>query len=80
MSTLKRFLILLVLAFCSGSMFAQAMQSATQAPVEMATGLYQSGKIYVVVAVVAVIFIGIVTYLILLDRKISKLEKEVQNK
>jgi CcmD family protein len=80
MSTLKRFFILLVLAFCSGSIFAQGMQPATQAPVEMATGLYQSGKIYVVVAVVAIIFIGIVTYLILLDRKISKLEKEVHNK
>lgn len=43
--------------------------------VEMAEGLYQSGKIYVVVAVLSILFIGIVVYLILLDRKISKLEK-----
>ncbi|MBL0329212.1 MAG: CcmD family protein [Bacteroidetes bacterium] len=46
------------------------------APIEMATGLYQSGKIYVVVIVISLIFVGIAGYLILLDRKISKLEKE----
>ncbi len=48
--------------------------------VEMADGLYQSGKIYVVVTVLSIIFIGIIVYLIVLDRKISKLEKEIQNK
>ena len=44
--------------------------------VEMAEGLYQSGKIYVVITVVAIIFTGITAYLIVLDRKISKLEKQ----
>ena len=48
--------------------------------VEMADGLYQSGKIYVVVIVLSLIFAGIVVYLIALDRKISKLEKEIKNK
>jgi CcmD family protein len=52
----------------------------TEAPVEMADGLYQSGKIYVVILVIAIIFAGILTYLILLDRKISKLEKEFKVK
>jgi CcmD family protein len=47
---------------------------------EMADGLYQSGKIYVVVTVLAIIFVGIASYLIMLDRKISKLEKEIKNK
>ncbi|MEO7176704.1 MAG: CcmD family protein [Saprospiraceae bacterium] len=37
------------------------------------------GKIYVVVAVILVIFLGIVIYLISLDRKISKLEKRIDN-
>ncbi len=32
------------------------------------------GKMYVVVAVIVAIFIGIVVYLVSLDRKISKLE------
>ena len=48
--------------------------------IEMADGLYQSGKIYVVIIVVAIIFVGIVGYLISLDRKISRLEKELKNK
>lgn len=43
--------------------------------VEMAVEMRSSGKIYVVVAVLAVVFIGIVFYLISIDRKISKMEK-----
>lgn len=43
--------------------------------IEMADALRQSGKIYVVVAVIAVIFIGLAIYLFSLDKKISKLEK-----
>ncbi len=57
------------------SSFAAAAQE-NAAPVEMATGLYQSGKIYVVVVVMSLIFAGIAGYLVMLDRKISKLEKE----
>lgn len=38
-----------------------------------------TGKIYVVVAVLAVIFILIVGYLISLDRKIHNLEKKLPN-
>lgn len=48
--------------------------------VEMADALFQSGKIYVVVTVLAVIFVGIVGYLIAIDRKISRLEKEINKK
>ena len=44
--------------------------------VEMATGLRSSGKIYVVVAVLVVIFLGITTYLVSIDKKISRLEKQ----
>ena len=44
--------------------------------VEMATGLRSSGKIYVVVAVLVVIFLGIAMYLFAIDRKVSKLEKQ----
>jgi CcmD family protein len=50
--------------------------SAQNDNIEMANGMYQSGKIYVVVIVMAIIFSGIATYLVILDRKISKLEKE----
>jgi CcmD family protein len=43
---------------------------------EEAEGLRSNGKIYVVVTVLATIFAGIFVYLVILDRKISKLEKE----
>ncbi len=59
---------------------ASAFSQTTDAPMEMADGMRQSGKIYVVVAVLCIIFTGIVTYLIILDRKINKLEKEIKNK
>jgi CcmD family protein len=40
--------------------------------------LNADNKIYVVVAVVATIFAGIIVYLINLDSKISKLEKQIK--
>jgi hypothetical protein len=42
---------------------------------EMADALRKDGKIYVVVLVLATIFAGIIAFLVRLDRKISKLEK-----
>jgi CcmD family protein len=46
------------------------------AQTEMADVMRSNGKIYVVVVVLATIFAGIFAYLIMLERKISKLEKE----
>ena len=43
--------------------------------VEMADAMKANGKIYVVVAVMLTILAGLVLYLLRLDRKISKLEK-----
>jgi CcmD family protein len=37
------------------------------------------GKMYVVVAVIVSIFLGIVVYLIYLDRKLTKLEDQIKN-
>lgn len=48
--------------------------------VEMADKMRSEGKIYVVIAVMAIIFTGIVVYLFTLDRKIGKLEKELKAK
>lgn len=45
--------------------------------VEMADTLRADGKIYVVVGVVSIIVAGLFIYLINVDRKISKLEKEI---
>jgi len=38
--------------------------------------MYSNGRIYVVVAVIAIIFVGLALYLVQLDRKITKLENE----
>ncbi len=48
---------------------------AQEAQPEMADTMRSNGKIYVVVLVLATIFAGIITYLVRLDRKISKFEK-----
>lgn len=44
--------------------------------VEMASGLRSSGKIYVVVAVLVILFLGLAIYLVTIDRKLSRLEKQ----
>lgn len=43
--------------------------------IEMATGWRKDGKIYVVIAVVAVLFLGVIGYLFMLDSKIARLKK-----
>jgi uncharacterized membrane protein len=42
----------------------------------MANTMRSNGKIYVVVAVLTTILLGLLAYVIRLDKKISKLEKE----
>ena len=49
---------------------------AQDSSVDMADTMRSNGKIYVVVAVILTIFAGIILYLVRLDRKMSKLEKE----
>lgn len=46
----------------------------------MADQLRADGKIWVVVVVIAAVFVGIIVYLVRLDRQLSKLEKEVKDK
>ena len=57
-------------------MLTTLMASAQSTQPEMADTMHSNGKIYVVVLVLATIFAGIILYLIRLDRKISKLEKQ----
>ena len=47
---------------------------------EMADTFRAEGKIYVVVAIVLIVLAGLITYLFLLDRKMSKLEKMIDAK
>lgn len=41
---------------------------------------YSSGKIYVVTGVITIILTGIFAYLIWMDRKVSRMEKEMKDK
>ncbi len=66
------------IAFCSlllNSLLSFGQDSSSK--VEMAEAMRSNGKIYVVVAVIAIIFIGLVIFLITIDRKVKKLEKQM---
>lgn len=52
--------------------------SFAQVKVDMADQFRAEGKIYVVIAILGIIFLGIMGYLISLDRKITKLEKAAE--
>ena len=64
---MKKFTLGIILLLGAGVLHAQ--------DVKMADVMKENGKIYVVIAVMLAILAGIVLYLVRLDRKISKLEK-----
>lgn len=73
---LKKFISVLLLTIISaGNLFAQQTSE-----VELADVMRSNGKIFVVVGVIAVVFTGIVVYLISIDKKVSRLEKKVSEK
>ncbi|TGD83351.1 CcmD family protein [Hymenobacter wooponensis] len=70
--------LLLLLALVLPVLHAAAQVTASNEP-EMADALRHDGKIYVVVAVITVVLAGLLFFLISLDRKLSRLEKEVKD-
>lgn len=69
---MKNSIVIICCLLLSISNYAQDTTGAK----EVATGLRADGKIYVVVAVAVTVLLGLVVYLISLDRKISRLEKQ----
>ncbi|MCZ2484574.1 CcmD family protein [Aquirufa antheringensis] len=63
---MKAFLLLLLLSFTA---------SAQASDIEMADQFRADGKIYVVIAVVSVVLMGLFAYLFRLERKVTDLEK-----
>ena len=63
---MKKLISIFLLSFCTMVINAQ--------DVKMADTMRENGKIYVVIAVMLTILLGIALYLIRLDRKITKLE------
>lgn len=77
MNTLKKLsAIFSVMLLSTTSLLAQTGSDH----VEMADKMREDGKIWVVVAVISIVFIGIVVNMLRLDRKISKVEKELNIK
>ena len=66
---MKKLAALLILVFTIGTTYAQEQDNG------MAVDLRSSGKIYVVVAVITVIFIGLALYLFSIDNRLKKIEK-----
>ena len=68
---MKKILLSALLLLSFITVFAQDPKS-----VEMADALRSSGKIYVVIAIIVVIFAGLAVYLFSIDRRLKKIEKE----
>jgi len=68
---MKKIFVLALLLLCCAAAFSQSNQ-----PVEMAGVLRGSGKIYVVIVTVAIIFTGLAIYLFSIDRRLKKIEKD----
>ena len=66
---MKRIISLSLLLLSAVTGFAQE--------VEMADTMRAEGKIYVVVAILTVILVGLIGYLITLDRKVNRLERKL---
>ncbi|WP_183572783.1 CcmD family protein [Mucilaginibacter sp. X5P1] len=67
---MKKLTFLLLLLLSSFGVFAQADKS-----VEMADAFRSSGKIYVVIATICIIFAGLAIFLFSIDRRLKKIEK-----
>jgi hypothetical protein len=70
MKSIKNITLLMMAMLFSTIIFAQDKK------VEMADTMRDNGRIYVVVAVVLTILIGLILYVVRLDKKMSRLEKE----
>lgn len=59
---------------------AASISALAQSEPEMADTMRAEGKIYVVVAIVLIVLAGLIAYLFLLDRKVTRLERELGDK
>ena len=67
---MKKLLILLLFTLFSSAVFAQEKSGSG-----MADEVYKSGRIYVVIATISIIFVGLAIYLFAMDRRLKKIEK-----
>jgi uncharacterized membrane protein YhaH (DUF805 family) len=67
---MKKLLSILILLLTCTAVFAQTTD------VEMADTMRSSGKIYVVIATIAIIFAGLAIFLFAIERRVKKLEDQ----
>ncbi|WP_231490008.1 CcmD family protein [Pedobacter sp. Leaf170] len=67
---MKKILFSLILMLATIQLFAQNND------IEMADTLRSNGKIYVVVACIVIILLGLLAYLFSIDKRLKKIEKE----
>jgi hypothetical protein len=70
---------LFTLLACLIAVHSWAQPAGDTSKVEMADKFRADGKIYVVIAVLVTILLGLFLYIIRLDRKITRLEKDFNN-
>lgn len=68
---MKKLVSLIMMMLCFVAVKAQNGQD-----VEMADTMRSSGKIYVVIGTIVIVFTGLAIYLFSIDRRLKKIEKE----
>jgi CcmD family protein len=78
---MKKLFTFLLLAFSLTALAQEKIpvnaSDYSNSSVEMADLMRSEGKIYVLVAIIVIVFVGIIVYLISTDRKISQIEKNL---
>ena len=74
-------LLLMIVSYAAQAQEKIAVTAADYSnnEVEMADVMRSEGKIYVLVGIIVLIFIGLLAYVIQTDRRVSKLEKNKAN-
>jgi hypothetical protein len=61
-------------------MFALMATFANAQDAAMADGLRSEGKIYVVVLIIMIVLFGLIGFLFLMDRKLTRIEQQIKEK
>ncbi|ERM80761.1 hypothetical protein P872_21125 [Rhodonellum psychrophilum GCM71 = DSM 17998] len=81
---MKKGLVIVLLLFSLRAMAQEKIEITTEdyqnSRVEMADKMREEGKIYVLVGIIGIVFAGILVYLISTERKVSRLEKLLEER
>jgi len=70
----------LVLMFIGLSLISQAQQIVMSSDTQMADNFREEGKIYVVITVIALIFLSLAGFLVYIERKLKKIEDKMNGR